>query len=220
MRLRLRGGSRPVAFICCLLCIEGGWVSEGQEKEPEAVEYPFNPKEFPKGWFGCSAQVGADINATWHVKREQDAKDGELICLGKPDGYIRTDKTYENYELGLEWKYPSDPNGNSGILIHTSDKDMIWPKSFQVQLHVPTAGSVFPHDGAKSDNALAKKDLSRPANEWNSCVITCDRGKISLVMNGQKVGEVTGCSPHKGSIGLQSEGSEIHFRKIWLKPLK
>jgi hypothetical protein len=127
---------------------------------------------------------------------------------------------YENYELGLEWKYPSAENGNSGILVHTTDADRIWPKSIQVQLHRPVAGSIFPNEGAASDNTQMVRDLSRPVNQWNTCVVRCIDGRVSAVVNGQPVGKVTGCVPRKGSIALQSEGAEIHFRKMWLKRIK
>lgn len=180
-------------------------------------------REFPKGWIHFSSQADTPLNATWQIAREQDAnkdaKDSVLICLGKPDGYIRTEKEYENFELDLEWKYPADPNGNSGILLYTIEKDMIWPKSVQIQLHRPTAGSIFPSNGGKVDNPLPAKDLSRPVNVWNDCQITSVDGKISVTLNGHKVGEVTGCMPQKGCVGLQSEGSEIHFRNVRIKPL-
>ncbi len=177
-------------------------------------------RDFPKGWLHFSSEPNTALNVTWQIARDPDlSKDPVLICLGKPDGYLRTEKEYENFELTLEWKYPVDPNGNSGILLYTIEKDMIWPKSVQVQLHRPTAGSVFPSNGAKVDNPLPAKDLSRPINVWNECVITSVDGKISVSMNGNKVGEVTGCMPQKGCVGLQSEGSEIHFRKFSIRHL-
>lgn len=177
-------------------------------------------RDFPKGWLHFSSEAATALNATWQIMRETDAaKDPILICLGKPDGYIRTEKEYENFELSLEWKYPTDPNGNSGILLYTIEKDMIWPKSVQVQLHRPTAGSVFPSSGAKLDHPLPAKDLSRPVNEWNECLISSVDGKLTVSINGHKVGDVTGCMPQKGCVGLQSEGSLIHFRKISIKPL-
>ncbi len=196
----------------------------GQEAVPKARavadEVENLIREFPKGWLHYSSEPNSALNATWQISREPDPnKDPVLICLGKPDGYVRTEKEYDNFELSLEWKYPADPNGNSGILLYTIEKDMIWPKSVQVQLHRPTAGSIFPSNGAKVDNPLPAKDLSRAVNEWNECVITSVDGKVSVSMNGHKVGEVTGCMPQKGCVGLQSEGSEIHFRKIWIKPL-
>ena len=189
----------------------------------KADEVEYLLKDFPKGWIHFSSEPASLLNATWQIPKEleasKDPKDLVLICLAKPDGYVRTEKEYENFELSLEWKYPTDPNGNSGILLHTIEKDMIWPKSIQVQLHRPTAGSVFPSNGAKVDNPLPAKDLSKPIGEWNDCVITSLEGKISVTLNGHKIGEVSGCMPHKGCVGLQSEGSEIHFRNLRIKPL-
>ena len=190
-------------------------------KKADEVEYLL--KDFPKGWVHFSSEPTSQLNATWQIPKDQDVtkdpKDIVLVCHGKPDGYIRTEKEYENFELYLEWKYPADPNGNSGILLHTIEKDMIWPKSIQVQLHRPTAGSVFPSNGAKVDNPLPTKDLSVPVGDWNKCLIVCLDGKISVTLNSHKIGEVTGCMPQKGCVGLQSEGSEIHFRNLSIKPL-
>ena len=217
MRWRLRGVAHPVVL---LLCLAGGGSAAGQQAPPTDLEYPFVPKEFPKSWIIFSSSELPSAGPTWQVNREQAPADGVLICLGKPDGYIRTEKAYENYEFCLEWMFPNDPNGNSGVLLHIVEKDMIWPKCIQLQMHRPTAGSVFPHSGAKSDNMLAAiKDSVKPVGEWNKSVITCDAGKITVVLNGRKIGEVTGCMPQKGSIGLQSEGAEVHFRSLWLRPL-
>jgi hypothetical protein len=204
----------------CGLLLGLGWMGQAQDSEPEPVEYPLSAKDFAKGWVLTSSDPKVDFATTWQLHADPDPKECVLVCTGKPDGYIRTEKSYENFELGLEWKYSDDPNGNSGILLYVTEKDMIWPKSLQIQLHRPAAGSVLPHGGAKTDNTLTAKDLSKPLSEWNRCLITCDRGKITVVMNGNKVGEVTGCVPSKGAIGLQSEGSEIHFRHMWVKPLK
>lgn len=224
---RLTICSQSQRFVCVFV---GCWLSlvltigRAQDVAPKARvvsdEGENLIREFPKGWIHYTSEPNTPLNATWQVSREQDPnKDAILICLGKPDGYIRTEKEYENFELALEWKYPADPNGNSGILLYTIEKDMIWPKSVQVQLHRPTAGSVFPSNGAKVDNPLPAKDLSRAVNVWNDCVITAVDGKVSVTMNGHKVGEVSGCMPQKGCVGLQSEGSEIHFRNVWIKPL-
>ena len=89
-----------------------------------------------------------------------------------------------------------------------------------MQLHGPTAGSIFPSGDAKTDNKLMVRDLSRPLGQWNTCVITSKGGRVSVVINGKKAGEVTGSQPSRGSIALQSEGSEVHFRRVMLKVLK
>ena len=59
--------------------------------------------------------------------------------------------------------------------------------------------------------------LSRPVNQWNRCIISAREGNVTIVVNDQKVGTVAGCKPLEGAISLQSEGSEIHFRNIWVR---
>ena len=177
----------------------------------------FIAKEFPRGWHYHPAEGGVALEDTWKVGEDAGVAEPFLRCLGKPYGYLRTKEVYDNYEFGLKWRYPSDPNGNSGILLHTSGKDQIWPASVQIQLHRPKVGHVFATSGAKADNRLEVKVELRDLNVWNECLVECRDGRISVTINKKKVGEVTGCTPAKGMIGLQSEGSEIHFGSIWIR---
>lgn len=168
-------------------------------------------------WSFISPQRDATLADTWHIGQS----DGEmaLICRGEPYGYLKTKRVFENFQLKLEWKFPFDEHGNSGILLYTNgqEKDKVWPTAMQVQLHQPVCGSIFPSGNAKSDNEIRDvRDFGRPVNQWNSCEITSAGGRISVVINGKKVGVVSGCRPDKGGIALQSEGSEVHFRRIRL----
>lgn len=195
-------------------------ICEAQEtKESKSARKLLNAEKFPENWIFYSAEKDSKLSDTWKMETSASDQSPVLICGGEPFGYLRTEKEYENFEFSLEWKYTSDPNGNSGILIYTCEDDKIWPKSIQIQLHGPTTGSIFPSGGAKSDNTLDLKNMARPLNKWNKCVVTSRDGKLSLVINGKKVGEVTGCVPKRGAIALQSEGAEIHFRNIWLREL-
>ena len=192
---------------------------DNEKKKDEPAPRKLITSVFPKGWVFFAAEDGNELKDTWSIGKDEKSGTEFLRCLGKPYGYLRTEEIFENYELRLKWRFPTAEAGNSGILLHTSGKDHIWPTSIQVQLHQPTAGSVYPTPDAKSDNKLEVKDHARKINEWNECVVTCIDGKISLEINKRKVGEVTGCQPNKGRIGLQSEGSEIHFQEMILKDL-
>lgn len=176
------------------------------------------PETILETWVFFSAERSAR-EATWRVEKGATPNETELVCLGLPYGYLRSVEEYEDFDFGLEWRYPKDPNGNSGLLIHTVGEDKIWPKSVQVQLHAPAAGSIFPTGGAMTDNTGSAMGLSRPVNEWNTCVVSCRQGKVTAEINGSKVGEVTGCLPSRGRLCLQSEGAEVHFRRIWIRPL-
>lgn len=179
----------------------------------------FRAKEFPKGWHYHPAEGGVAIDETWKIGHDAGKAEPFLRCLGKPYGYLRTKENFDNYEMGLKWRFPVDPNGNSGILLHTSGKDQIWPSSIQIQLHRPKIGHVFASGESKADNQLTEKIEPRELNVWNECVVKCEDGRISVEINKKKIGELTGCSPNKGMIALQSEGSEIHFQSVWIRKL-
>jgi hypothetical protein len=187
------------------------------ETRPVKVDFT----EFPQGWTFYSAQKEVQLSDTWSVIKEGDGENVEEIlrCVGIPSGYLKSVKQYKNFELSLEWRFPTDPNGNSGILIHTSSEDRIWPNSIQVQLHGPTTGSIFPLGDAMSANKLQIRDQKLASGQWHRCLITSLDGRVAVSINGTFLGEVTGCSSDEGSISLQSEGSEIHFRKITIKEL-
>lgn len=234
-RTRLRTAGYLIAAACLLLAetllLSSGSAQEtkkhdGKKKhEPKAEKLLDSPKFF-EAWKFFSAKEGEKRENVWKIVKEKfnGKEESVLVCVGKPFGYLRTIKEYENYEFSLEWKFPTDANGNSGILVHTDKKnDKVWPKSIQVQFHGPKAGSVFPIEGAKTENVLEAMMNAKP-NEWNRCVVTCRKGTISVQMGKAgkkllKVGEVTGCMPAKGCIALQSEGSEVHFRRITLRKL-
>ena len=205
-----------VAALTIVCCVDGR-VDSGVVKPAVSL---FKASLFPAGWSRFCAENGTEKTDVWQAVKGENGTDDVLICRGKPFGYLRTEKEYANFEFRLEWKYPKDANGNSGVLIYTGKEDKIWPNAIQVQLHGPTAGSIFPSADAKTDNKLMVRDLSKPVGQWNTCVITAKAGRVSVVINGKKVGEVTGCKPSLGSIALQSEGSEVHFRRIMLKPLE
>ncbi len=215
------------AIILTLLIASSGICQEVQTTEMTSPTLEVAPKShlisknFPgETWTFFSGKKDAKFPDTWTYVEDRETGVPYVICSGQPYGYIRTKKTYENFEFGLEWRFPKDENGNSGVLVYTTGDDRIWPTSLQVQLQQPFAGSVFPSGGAKSSNELRNIPmLARPINQWNRCVITSLDGTVTVTVNDQKVGSVEDCEPRQGSISLQSEGSEIHFRNIWIREL-
>jgi hypothetical protein len=59
----------------------------------------------------------------------------------------------------------------------------------------------------------------KPAGQWNTYDIVCDGGAVKLTVNGPLQNEGTDANPSGGPICLQSEGSPIEFRNIYLEPL-
>jgi hypothetical protein len=64
-----------------------------------------------------------------------------------------------------------------------------------------------------------KEDVEKQVGEWNTLECICAGDKITNILNGVVVNEGTGASHTKGKILFQSEGAEVFFRKIELRPL-
>jgi hypothetical protein len=172
-----------------------------------------------------------DLDKFWTVK------DGVILCDGSVNGYIITDKEYENFVLRVQWRWGESAkekkNPNSGVFVHVVGDDKIWPKAVEAQLMADHAGDFWLVDGFKlkidesrhDPNSArhylrTKDDVEKPRGQWNQYEITCKGNTVKLVINGQTVNEGTEAELTKGKILLQSEGAEIHFRNIELKAVK
>jgi hypothetical protein len=206
--------------------------ADDKDKAPATIKL-FNGKNF-EGWKKFSdPNVKADPDEVWTVK------DGIIVCKGVPNGYIITEKEYGDYVLKVQWRWAKEGDNNkrnSGVFVHVSGKDKIWPKGVEAQLYRDQAGDFWLVDGfklkvdEKRQNPKAKinyyridkdkKDIEKPIGEWNQYVITCDGDKIKLEVNGHLENEGSEAERTKGKILIQSEGAEIHFRNIELRPLK
>ncbi|MDR0901797.1 MAG: DUF1080 domain-containing protein, partial [Opitutaceae bacterium] len=91
---------------------------------------------------------GSETAATW------GAADGVLSVTGRPYGYLRTEKTYRDYKLTVEWRwdpaFTPKPNArgvtplrNSGVLLHVQGPDTVWPECLEAQLQEQNAGDFY-----------------------------------------------------------------------------
>lgn len=162
-----------------------------------------------------------------------------------PFGYLRTENAYKNYKLHVEWRYVDAPPApgkkrNSGVLLHMTGEDKVWPNFTEAQLRANNAGFfVFSGDStcteiqqateqrkAKGNNKPVRvikrqPDVEeKPIGQWNSYDIVCKGDTVTLTVNGKLANEATGCVPAAGKIGLQSEGALVQFRNIYLEPVE
>lgn len=144
-----------------------------------------------------------------------------IVVSGKPNGYFYTEKSFKNYHLRFEVNYPSKA-GNSGVLIHIQEPQKVWPKCIEAQGQHSDMGRLFGIGGAKGEFKTDKetqKATIKPVGQWNVYEVISQDGKLTTKINDKVVSEGKG-DLTEGPIGFQSEGVEIHFRKIEIKELK
>lgn len=173
-------------------------------------------KPLKETWKSFCPKEGVTLEQIWTVSGEGD--DRVLTCTGDPKGFLYTMKEFSDFELNFEWRYLDDENGNSGVLVFTKNEPRLWPTGMQVQLHQPTAGTIFPGGDAKANMSKATA-LAGEIGKWNKCRIIAQGRKITVTINGGAAGEVSDCDPGTGHIALQSEGSKTEFRRLKLKVL-
>jgi hypothetical protein len=208
--------------------------------KPKTVSL-FNGKNLD-GWYADvpKADDNPDIDPSFIVR------DGKLVSMGVPRGHLITKKSYEDYRLEVQYRFPGKP-GNCGVLVHTDGKrprvlyDM-FPASLEVQMQSGSAGDFWCiHEDIKVPN-MAERRGGKPENwggkqgqgrhiknltdgsenklgEWNTMIIECLDDKIRVWVNGDLVNDGYDCTTSSGQIALQAEGAEVEFRKLELTPI-
>lgn len=199
------------------------WAEAAAEPAKEGESRPvvarlFNGEDFG-GWKLFVPDPNVAPETVWEVR------DGVGHCKGQPAGYMRTTQAFSDYRLEFEWRWLEQP-GNSGVLLHITGEDKVWPKSIEAQLKSGDAGDFWVIDGTdfkehvnKDERRVPKKAESneKPIGDWNKMEIECQGNTIRVYVNGLLQNEATETTVERGYIGFQSEGAPIEFRNIVLK---
>src|SRR5258706_14126691 len=171
-------------------------------------------------------------------------RNGVLVSLGEPRGHLITDSSFHDYRLAVEYRFPGAP-GNSGVLVHASTPRALYgmfPRSIEVQMEHGNAGDFWciledirvpdmerrrgPPDTWGTTEGKARRILNltdsseKPIGEWNTMVIEAVGRSIRVWVNGDLVNDGFDATADHGQIALQSEGSEVEFRKLLLTPIE
>ncbi|MEO5799346.1 MAG: DUF1080 domain-containing protein [Gemmatimonadales bacterium] len=186
------------------------------------------------GWHvDVPAQDGNDTTRNPFVVR-----DGRLVTLGTPGGHLITDSVFRNYRLEVEYRFTGKP-GNAGVLIHASTPRALYgmfPRSLEVQMESGNAGDFWcileditvpdmvarrgPREkwGATEGKERRIRNLTddseRPLGEWNRLVVEAVGRSVKVWVNGTLVNSGTNGTAGHGQIAIQSEGSEVEFRRL------
>ena len=225
-------------FSLLLPLLLGFLVVEGQEQN---FEFEFGEES---NWTGILSGQNADSRSIkWlNVNTREDTwsrQAEELVCHGKPIGVVRSEKQYENFIMHIEWMH-MEPGGNSGTFIWSQaiPGENRLPDGVEVQMLELDWVNLNTRDGKKPPEAYVHGELfgvggveiepdnprgvrsksvehlCKPRGEWNTYDVVCVDGVVKLSVNGTFVNGISKATQKKGHICLESEGAEIHFRKL------
>jgi 3-keto-disaccharide hydrolase len=209
-------------------------LSLARSAPPDGFVPMFNGKDL-SGWLNVNCHPG-----TFFVKGD------EVITTGKPTGYMRTTKQYQNFVLEVDWMHVNTKEvGNSGIFVWGDPLPAVgtgYTRGIEVQVLVnltykdkegrvtaSSHGDLFSIWGAKCtpdrphpsgwERCLPSENRAKGGGEWNHYKVTANDGVIKLEVNGKEVSGVSKCNPRKGYLALESEGAECHFKNLKIKEL-
>ena len=151
--------------------------------------------ETTNGWRNFNSE---STDLAWHVV------DGCLQANGVGDdanGYIVTDKEYENFILSWDWKLSK--GGNSGMIYHVVEGPRfsvpyVTGPEYQLidvegweEVNAPTKLEEWQKIGVDYDMHLPDQSKMKvnPQGEWNNSMIVFDNGHVEHWLNGEKIVE-------------------------------
>jgi len=177
-----------------------------------------------------------NIDSRWRVTQ------GEMRLTEKGAGDILTKKTYENFDLKLDWKI--SVAGNSGIFIMADEVgNQIYSHAVEVQIldnERHSDNKLASHlSGSIYDITASPTESHKKAGEWNSVRILMLNQSLKVWQNNVKTADVVVGSEkwqqlvdkskfknwqgfaltQVGHIGLQDHSDPVSFKNIKIKEL-
>ena len=207
----------------------------------EAADNQLSDAEKKEGWkllFNGKDHTGWKCNNGEPIATPVE---DEALVPYKSGGYIVIhEKQFGDFIFKCDVKWEAK-KCNSGIFFRVEDPKNPVHTGYEIQVMSGTGTSK--HDfGAIYDLAPIKKNMGKPAGEWNSVEIKCDGPYLSVKVNGEQVSEINcddfeqpGLCPdgkkHKYKLKGQPRavkdfarkgfvGFQDHGQKVWYKNVK
>lgn len=174
----------------------------------------------------AAKQVEWNANRDLHWRVDQAA--GEIVSDGQ-GVFLATDKDYRDFELLVDWLMVSH-NGDSGIYLRAFPQVQVWDPENprEVANGAPKGSGGLWNNNADNPGKWPLTKADRPVGEWNTFRIRMVGTRVWVWLNGQATVEGQVLDNYfdraqpvlpSGPIELQTHGSEIRFRNIFVREL-
>ncbi len=157
------------------------------------------------------------------VRRHWRVKDDILISDGNGP-HLCTDTHFGDFELLLDWRIT--PGADSGIYLRGVPQVQIWdPWNGEPAAEIGSGGLYNNQSHVSQPSTRA----DRPAGQWNRMRVRLVGERTWVWLNDQLVVNDTPLEnywnraapvPQRGQIELQTHGSEVHFRNIFVREIE
>jgi hypothetical protein len=134
----------------------------------------------------------------------------------KSGSWLRSEKEYSDFVF--EFEFAINEKGNSGVFLRSAIEENPAFTGHEMQIlddHGRTEPKVW-STGALYDVVAAKKNLSKPAGEWNKIKIETAGPQVQIWFNGEQIIDHKSDRRTKGYLGLQNhdEHAVVKFRNL------
>jgi hypothetical protein len=196
-----------------------GWRGRQQDYSPYA-EAQLSPDDLA----AKQAAWNTDRDLHWRV----DTAKGEIVCDGQ-GVYLPSDKDYGDFDLYVDWLMVKH-NGDSGIYLRTYPQVQIWDPSnpAEVKNGAPRGSGALWNDNNDNPGKWPLVKADKRVGQWNTFHIKMIGSRVWVWLNGKQTvnGQVLDNYFDRsqpvlahGPIELQTHGSEIRFRNIYIRDI-
>ncbi len=188
----------------------------------------FNPAEEAK----FTKEERAAKQAEWNTARDAhwkvDTAKGEIVSDGQSP-HLATEKDYGDFEFQVDWLMVSR-NGDSGVYLRGYPQVQVWDPDNprEVRNGAPKGSGALWNNNPDNPGKWPLVKADNPVGEWNTLRIRMAGSRVWVWLNDKPTveGQVLDnffdrAQPPvaRGPIELQTHGSEIRFRNIFVREI-
>ena len=239
---------KGVALVGLAMLTAAGLQAARQQNRPLNQAPPgftnlFNGKDL-SGWRGRQPNYSpyeedkltpderAATQAAWNAERDAqwrvDTAKGEIVSDGQSP-HLATEKKYSDFELWIDWLMVS-PNGDSGIYLRSYPQVQIWDPANprEVKNGAEKGSGALWNNTADNPGKWPLVKADNPIGEWNTLRVRMVGARVWIWLNSQATVEGQVLDNYfkrgepvlpTGAIELQTHGSEIRFRNIYVREI-